>query len=198
MKKIFLLNIFVVLIICFISLNNTYAEPPDHAEDNWLGVYVTKIGFSANGLSQTLLQNYTTIQESDFDFVKTLSTPVWMYMDYNDTPTLHTENIGTITDIPAGSYYVYVYNDEQWSYNRGRWNQSDPFSCWGAMFFSLNGQASEVLGTNTLTISPNDLIKATIENNKTTTLSQTLTNIEIEVPPTTYTYTLSATASNPQ
>lgn len=193
MRNIILLNIFVVLVSCFVLLNNTYAEPPDHAVNGWEAFKITKIGLSTNGLSQTLLQNYTTIQDSDFDRIQTLSTPVWIYIDMNKSA--HAEGIGTISDIPTGSYYVYAYHSEVWLHTNGNWTQLGN-TTWNPGFFTLNGQAIYDNNQHILTTNPNDFIKVNIENNKNTNLTQTLT--DLTATQTTFTVTLTATASSPE
>lgn len=167
--------------------------PPDHAVDSWEGLKVTKIGFSSNGLSASKLQDRTTIQDSDFDFIKTLDPSVWIYLDYNTSVTSHTENVGTFSGIPVGSYYVYMYYSEYWGNIGGVWTLYLTNS-WDVPLFCLNGSCTlnsiSVLFTS---INQSDFVKVTIGNNETTNLTQTLTNISISSP--NYTYTTSVQSS---
>lgn len=182
---------FILLIILFSVLliqNNILAAPPEHAANDWEARIVTKIGFSSNGLSAAKLQNYTTIQDSDFDFVKVLDTPAWHYIDYNTPATAHVESIGTLSGIPVGSYYVYVYYTEFWFHTVVAWiHVFANDNRWMAAEFCLNGSC---VWNNSIytTINPSDFIKVTIGNNQTANLTQTLTDVTIAGADYTYTY----------
>lgn len=186
MKRVFLLIIFFSI---FLVQNNVFAEPPDHAANDWEAIRVTKIGFSSSGLSASKLQDKSTIQDSDFDFVKTLDSPVWVYLDYNTPATLHTESVGTISGIPVGSYYAYMYLSEDWYYSGGWTQYAGNF--WSVPSFCLNGSCTYNSTSGLFTsINQSNFVKVTIGNNETTNLTQTLTDINVSGNDYTYTYSV--------
>jgi hypothetical protein len=188
MKKIILLSMFIFLFL----LSNVYAASPSAG---WNRSKIDKIGFFSGNLNELNLGNVATFAENKLDFVKTLNTPTWVYLDVTKSNIPDPVTLEVISDIPEGEYYVFFHFEASENHNGSGWqNQANFSNVWLAMEVSYNGTCTLNVSSRDLNLNNANFVKVRIQRDTQTNLVQTLLNIDSVLSPI-YSYTFSVSAS---
>ncbi len=140
---------------------------------------VTKIGFysASRDLNNIDLTHPSNLTDTNFDIVKTLNSPQYIYFSYDASYTPQSTTLETISDIPVGEYYVFAFIQSADYYYDGNWVSSGTDSSWTSVYFSLNGLCILNNTTSTYTtLDINNFLKIIIRPNQNTSLTQIQTN----------------------
>jgi len=173
MKK----NLFFTFLLIF-TLTSSFCIAADNIANFTIRSLITKIGFysASKDLNNLDVTHPSNLTDANFDIVKTLTSPRYVYFTYDASYTPPSTTLETISDIPVGEYYVFAFIQTAEYYYNGDWVAAGADS-WSSVYFSLNGTCIFNNTTQTYTtLNINDFLKVIIQPNKNTSLTQIQTN----------------------
>jgi len=170
-KFILLIGIYLLLV------TNVFAAEPS---SGWSRDKIDKIGFYSGDINQLISGNIFDVTDDKFDFIKTLNTLTYCYVDNNSSNIPDPVTFEVISDIPEGEYYIFGHVEIEESYNGEDWTPVSGISNVWLYGFSYNGWAVFNDDTRALNFENANFVKIRIQRDTQTNLVCTLLEIDYD------------------